>query len=154
VLSYFLPHGFRAFYIELLESGDFVKAVDRLRQHTLPEYGGYAVTTLFRMGWQNYEEKFSRGTHLARRVKKILRRSSPLDIARAGSRNKARAQIARAIRNTVGHRDEFYRHFIMAGSIPGERRAVPFRGSMIRPIGQPSTVNRQPIQNRVISTPA
>ncbi len=113
VLNFFLPIGFRAFYTTLLATGDFVPAVNELRGRTLPEYGGYDCAHLFRVGLAKYEE-YSRGEHLVKRVKKIMRRLPALAIAQAGSRNRARKLLAHQIRETTKDRRSLYRHFIMA----------------------------------------
>jgi hypothetical protein len=127
VLNFFLPHGFRAFYLDLLSSGDFVTAVNLLRQRTLPEYGGYDTAMLFRIGWTKYETYNTHGEVLAERVKKIMRRMPPAEIAQHGSRNRARAAIAARIRDAGARRDEYYAHFVMADIYPENAQRFPFQ---------------------------
>lgn len=124
VLSFFLPIGFRVFYTTLLATGDFVAAVNELRGRTLPEYGGYDCALVFRLGLAKYKE-YSQGEHLAKRVKKVMRRLPPQAIAQAGSRNRARRAIAGHIRGTATDRREQYRHFIMADLYPENEARFP-----------------------------
>jgi hypothetical protein len=116
VRSFFLPHGFRAFYLELARSGDFVKALGELRQRTLPEYTALDSADVFRLGWRVYEGESLTGPLLAKRVKRIMRRTPPAEI-RSG-RNKARREIVRRMRDASKGRDDYYRHFIMADIYP------------------------------------
>lgn len=125
VVNFFLPHGFRAFYLDLLTTGDFVSAVNRLRQQTLPEYGGYATPALFELGWKKYEEGLSDRAVVAKRVKRILRRIHPAVVARFGSRSKARARIAQQVRDTREDRHRYYDHFVMSDVYPENAARFP-----------------------------
>ena len=50
-----LPDRFYAFYNELFTSGDFIAALNLLRDRTLPEYVGFDTPTLFKIGWRHHE---------------------------------------------------------------------------------------------------
>jgi hypothetical protein len=112
----YLPDAFEAFYSNLLRSGDFVAAVNALRQY-LPEYGGYDTATLFRLGWSKYVEACD-GEQLTDRVERIVSRIPGAQIADPSDMANARAAIAQQIRETVSHRDEHYSHFIMTDIYP------------------------------------
>jgi hypothetical protein len=111
-----LVDAFRAFYSTLIRTGDFVAAVNELRQR-IPEYGGYHTAMLFRIGWEKYKG-LSFGGKLADRVRRIMRRMPPSEIQRYGGRNKARLAIAEKIRTGAENRDRHYHHFIMADLYP------------------------------------
>jgi hypothetical protein len=112
----YLPDAFEAFYVKLLGTGDFVPAVDSLRQY-LPEYSGYDTATLFRLGWSKYVER-SRGEQLAERVERIVGRISEAQIVGMSEMADARVAIAQQIQQTVLHRDDHYSHFIMTDIYP------------------------------------
>jgi hypothetical protein len=124
VLNFFLPRGFNAFYITLFKTGDFVGAVNELRQRTLPEYGGYDTATLFRMGRKQYNA-YLQGEKLKNRVKRIMRRLPVAEVASYGGRNKARSAIAQRIREASGFWDSYYQHFIMADIYPENTARFP-----------------------------
>jgi hypothetical protein len=111
-----LPDGFEAFYSTLLDTRDFVPAVDILRRF-LPEYGGYDTATLFQMGWLKYIEACY-GDALATRVDRILSRIPEREVVRAGGVVKASAAIAAQIQATLEDRDRHYKQFIMADRYP------------------------------------
>ncbi len=130
VVNSFLPIGFSAFYKTLLVAGDFVAAVSELRARTLPEYGGYDCAHLFRIGLEKYSE-YSQGAHLAKRVKKIMRRLPAHTIALAGSRDRARQTVASQIRETATDRHALYRHFIMADLYPENEERFPAWNALV-----------------------
>lgn len=124
VIGYFLPHGFLAFYMTLFRTGDFVMAVNDLRQRTLPEYGGYDTATLFRMGRRQYAA-YLYGEKLRKRVKRVVRRLPAGEVARYGGRNKARLAIARRIQDSGASWEAYYNHFIMADIYPENATRFP-----------------------------
>lgn len=123
--SFFLPVGFRAFYTELLTSGDFAVAVRKLRQHTLPEYAGYDTATMFRIGLQTYVREHLIGVKLARRVKRILRKMPRTEIDKLGSRNKARLVLAERLKATPERLRRDYEHFTMIDRFPELAKEFP-----------------------------
>lgn len=124
VNSFFLPHGFRAFYGDLFKTGNLVTAVNELRQRTLPEYGGYETAMIFRLGWKVYDRQHLQGPLLAKRLKRIIRKLPPSELAKYSSRNKARAAIAKELRESRNVHD-YYRHFIMADVYPENADRFP-----------------------------
>lgn len=128
--SFVMYHGFRAFYRELLTSGDIARAVDRLRSHSLPEYSALDTAMLFRRGMEVYDRTQLKGDGLVRRVKKGMRKLPPSEIAKYGSRNKARKGLAQRIREfSAQHRDRYYEHFIMADAFPENVERFPPLGA-------------------------
>jgi hypothetical protein len=128
--SFVMYHGFRAFYRELLTSGDIAKVVDRLRSHSLPEYSGLDTAMLFRRGMEVYDRTQLKGDGLVRRIKKGVRKLPPSEIAKYGGRNKARQGLAQRIREfSAQHRDRYYEHFIMADAFPENADRFPPLGA-------------------------
>jgi len=128
VIGFFLPIGFKAFYKELIETGDFVKAVGRLRQHTLPEYTALDIATWFRKSREVYEATQTRGPILKERVKRIFRARRAALVAQYGSNNKARAALAAIIQDTSSRWPDYYRHFVMADIYPENEKRFPQLG--------------------------
>ncbi len=130
VNSFVMYHGFLAFYRELLSSGDIAKAVDQLRLRNLPEYSGLDTAMLFRRGMEVYDRTLLQGEGLARRVKKVMRKVPPSEIARYGGRNKARKAFAQKLRDISAlERDGYYQHFIMADIYPENAQRFPPLGA-------------------------
>lgn len=131
VINFFLPIGFKAFYAELLSTGNFAKAVTELRQRTLPEYRAFDLAQLFRQGRDSYMRTQIRGAVLTKRVKRIFRRQRETLTRQYGGNNKARAAIAHELK--AGSSDRwrgYYRHFIMADVYPeNEERFPPIAGA-------------------------
>jgi hypothetical protein len=130
VYDYFLAIGFRAFYAELLASGDFTKAMIALRAHTLPEYTALDTATLFRKSREVYEKTQAQGSVLRQRAKRIFKQRRHALILEYGGNNKARAAVAAKIQDMSPRWDEYYRHFIMADLYPeNEHRFPPLQGA-------------------------
>jgi len=125
VLSFYLPVGFKAFYAELLTTGDFPQAVAELRRQALPEYGAYDTATLFRKAREVYLRTQAQRPVLNQRVKRIFRQRRHVLVAEYGGNNQARAAIARQIQDMSERWDEYYRHFIMADRFPENEGRFP-----------------------------
>jgi hypothetical protein len=117
VLAEHLEKGFRAFFGELLESGDFVTALHELQTRNLPTYRALDMADLFRQGWAAYL-KTTVGPVLEERIVKNVARLRRDEIERRGGRERALTMERERLTNYADRRDQRWRTFIMADLYP------------------------------------
>ena len=112
--------GFRAFFDELLHTGNFAVAIKALQQHNLPGFVPLDMATLFAKGYGQYASSLD-GPEFEARVDELLAQLPPEEVARRGGSAKAREDIVRTLRNYRERREAKWVHFIMADLYPENR---------------------------------
>jgi len=117
VKSKLLLPGFRAFYAELLQTGNFQVALHELQQRNLPSYRARDMADLFRDGSEAYAQ-LTKGELLEERIANIIGQMSNDEIERRGGRDVLEAEIRSRLSNYETRLEERWRTFIMADLYP------------------------------------
>jgi hypothetical protein len=113
-----LFEGFKAFFTELLQSGDFALALHELQQRNLPEYLAIDTGELFRKGKQHYSRVWMHPAVVKQRVKNIIKHHRKAGTHLRKGSKVSHGEVERFMRNDSQRWQRYWSHFIMADLYP------------------------------------